>query len=399
MHSPPLPGISKFLAAHALKCYYLDDYFSRATRGQMPTSGLKRLIELDAVMADALWACRLVMSLPRSPEILGVTTTFGTLNYLSLFRYESLKYLGQYWPDLAALLPQPTTDEVENSRNTIKLFDVHENVDGVIEHFIDNIATPHSQHFLGNTWLPLARLLEKDLGVTFYGGRIIYTTQSAAFILGVAPQILLTPTGGEYVKAASIRYGEHFGRFWDHESELGPSFVDRLDAKHVKMRDVRAAGYYGSHFNGSSTPDINALLFVFLATLNFLEVMLRLDDLPESRQTVFKMQFITLYHVKSSLQKLRNRRAADLSQLSLNFIQEAVSDATLDTITSGTSRHLRNTLIHYGIHASVQPSELDPDRPGYGLIEKYLPGHDYASLSAVVTEQIARVAKIFNAWV
>jgi hypothetical protein len=359
----------------------------------------KRLIELNAVMADALWVCRLTMGLMHSPQNLSVATSFGTFNYLSLFRQESLKYLGQYWPDLAALLPQVTTDELENSRNTLKLFDVHENVDGVIEHFIDNIVAPHSQHFLGNTWLPLARPLEKDLGITFYGDRIIYTTQSAAFILGVAPQMLLTPTGGEHLKAASIRYGEHFGGFWDHESKLGPSFVDRLDAKQVKMRDVRAAGYYGSHFNGSSTPDINALLFVFLSALNFLDVMLKLDDLPESRQTVLKMQFITLYHVKSSLKKLRSRRAADLSRQSLDFIHEVVSDMTLDSITSGTSRYLRNTLIHYGIHPSVQASELDPALPCYGLIEKYLPGQNYTSLSAIVTEQIARVAKIFSVWV
>jgi hypothetical protein len=360
---------------------------------------IKRLIELNAVMADALWVCRLTMGLLRSPKNLSVAASFSVFNYWSLFRQESLKYLGESWPDIAVLLPQPTTDELANSRNTIKLFDVHENVDGVIEHFVDNIAALHSQHFLGNTWLPLARRLEKDLGITFYGDRIIYTTQSAAFILGIAPQILLTPTGGEYLKATSILYGEHFGWFWDHESELGPSFVDRLDAKQVKMRDVRATRYYGSHFNGSNTPDINALLFLFLSVLNFLDVMLRLDDLPESRQTVLKMQFITLYHVKSSLKKLRNRRVADLSRQSLDFIHEVISDATLDAVTSGTSRYLRNTLIHYGIHASVQSSDLDPALPCYGLIERYLPGHDYASLSAVVTDQIARVAKIFSAWV
>jgi hypothetical protein len=210
---------------------------------------------------------------------------------------------------------------------------------------------------------------------------------------------MLKPGGGEYLKAASIRYGEHFGAFWDHESELGPSFADRLDAERVKMFDVRAETYYGSHFNSPNSPDINALLFVFLSALNFLDMMLRLDDLPESRQTVLKMQFITLYHVQSSLKKLQAKREADLTRQSKEFIHEVVSDTTLSAITSGTAGYLRNTLIHYGIHSSVQPDELDPELVCYGLIEKYLPGYDYASLSAVVTDQVARIAKLFNAWV
>lgn len=318
--------------------------------------------------------------------------------YLYFARQESLTYLGKNWPDIAKLLPQPTTDELKHSRNTIKLFDVRENVNGVIEHFTDNITVPHSQHFLGNTWLPLARPLEKDLGITYYDDRLLYTTHSAAFILGVAPRAVLKPSGGEYLMAASTKYGEHFGAFWDRESELKSSFVDKLDAAQVKMRDVRAASYYGTHFNGSNTPDINALLFVFLSALDFLDAMLRHDDLPESRQTVLKLQFTTLYHVASSLKKLQDKRAADLSQQSLDFIQEVVSDTALDAVTSGTANYLRNALIHYGIHASVPASELDSTLPCYGLIEKYLPGHDYISLSTVVTNQITRIAKILNQW-
>lgn len=263
---------------------------------------------------------------------------------------------------------------------------------------MDNIQAPQSQHFLGNTWLPLARPLEKDLGITFYRDRVAYTMHSAAFILGVASGTLLKPGGGEHLKARSTKYGAHFSQFSDRESQLGQSFVDKLDATRVKRRDVRAASYYGSHFNGSNTPDINAVLFLFLSTLNFLDVMLRLDDLLESRQTVLKMQFITLYHVNSSLKKLRDKRPAGLSSKSLDRIHEVVSDPTLASITSGTSRYLRNALIHYKFHSSVQASNLDLALPCYGLIEQYIPGYDYASLSAVVTDQIARIAKLFNAW-
>jgi hypothetical protein len=44
-------------------------------------------------------------------------------------------------------LPQPTADELERSRNTIKLFDVHEHVDGVIGYFVNDIGSVREQHF------------------------------------------------------------------------------------------------------------------------------------------------------------------------------------------------------------------------------------------------------------
>jgi hypothetical protein len=111
------------------------------------------------------------------------------------------------------------------------------------------------------------------------------------------------------------------------------------------------------------------------------------------------MQFITLYHVASSLRRLRSKRATDLTQQSLDYIDEILSDTILRDITSDSSRHLRNTFIHYGLHSDVQDSDLNPYILCYGLIEKYLPGHDYASLSKVVTEQVGRVTKVFNEWV
>src|SRR5260370_2870292 len=123
---------------------------------------IKRAVEFTAIQADALWACRFGMSLPRNPEGLSVAATFSAFNYLSLFRYESLKYLHEVHPDFAELLPQPTLDELERSRNTIKLFDVHEHVDGVIDYFTSDIRAVHEQHFLDNTASPLTQAARAD---------------------------------------------------------------------------------------------------------------------------------------------------------------------------------------------------------------------------------------------
>ncbi len=358
----------------------------------------KRAVEFNAIQADALWAYRFVRGCERNPGPLPVTASLSTFSYLSLFRHEGLKYLRKVHPDFVKLLPQPTNDELERSRNAIKLFDVHEHVDGVIDHFMDDICAVHTQHFERLAASPI-NPHPVDLGLTYYGDRIIYTTHGATFALGVSHHILLGPDGSQYVKEASIEYGKHFGPFRDQAQPSGTSFVDKLDAVQVTMEDCRADHFYGSHFNGKDTPGINALLCVFLTSLNYLDSMVRLDDLPESRHTILKMQFITLYHITSSLKKLRSKHAAELSQQSLDHTSQVIDDNALKTIIDGPARMLRNTFMHYGLHPDVQDSDLNPYLPGFGLIEKYLPGYDYASLSTAATGQVERMAKIFNEWV
>jgi hypothetical protein len=55
--------------------------------------GIKRAVEFMAIQSDALWACRFAMSAARQPEALSAAVSLSAFNYLSLFRYESLKYL------------------------------------------------------------------------------------------------------------------------------------------------------------------------------------------------------------------------------------------------------------------------------------------------------------------
>lgn len=360
---------------------------------------IKRAIATHAIQADALWACRFIASLPRHSTDLSVMSTFMVYNYLSLFRFEGWKYLKDNRREIACHLPAPTSAELEQSRNTLKLFDVREGVDGIVNYFMNEINAVHVQHFRDIAG-PDIQEPPDDLGLTLYGDRVVYTTHGVSFVLGVPARTLLGADGGSRVLEASMKYGNHFQKFWvDRTQALGPSFVDKLDPSIVKSEDVVADQYYKGQFNGAATPGINALLYVFLASLNLLDIMLPLDELPESRQTMLKMRFITLYHAASSLKKLRDTHRADLTQRSLDCITQILDDTRLSSITKGASRTLRDTLVHYKLDAGVQVSEIDPSVPCYGLIEKYLPGYDYATLSGVVTEQIERVAKIFNEWV
>jgi len=221
----------------------------------------------------------------------------------------------------------------------------------------------------------------------------VSTTHGTGFVLGVEPRTLLEPGGGPYIKDLAIH-------FWDRAQTLSHSYVDRLDPQRVKTKDVRAERYYNKHFNGPNTPGINALLYVFYALLNFVDSMLTLEDTPESRRTVLKVRFLALYHISSSLRRLRAERSADLGQRSLGFMNRNLNNTKLDSLTqTSSSRHFRNTLIHYGLAPDVQERDLIPDVPFYGLVEKYFPGDDNPSLSKAVGDEICRVVDVFNAWV
>jgi hypothetical protein len=327
------------------------------------------------------------------------TAAYATYNYLSLFIYESSRHLRARYPDLADELPVPSEEELARSRHSTKLFDdTKKGIEGVVDYFENEIATAHTGAFLGNTKFRFLRWLETDLGLYTYDRKVVGTTHGATFGTGVDPNTLVSSGGPRYVGAIATDYGRFFSAFWDRSYELGPSFVDKLDVKKMRSMDVRASRYYARHFNGAATPGINALLAVFQASLNFLSSMLPFDDLPESRQTILKMQFITLYHVTSSLKILREQQAGDLNPQSVSFMSEALDDHGLDFIAGDASRKFRNTLIHYGLHSGFALEDFVAGVPFYGLIEKYFRGWEYERLKGEVGTQIDRLSLIFDKW-
>lgn len=360
---------------------------------------IKRAIAVRAIEADSLFACRVVQSLKRSTPVAGVTTTFCIYNYFSLFLYESWRYLSSRVPEIASQLSPPNATALARSRHSTKLFDDNASdrgVDGVIDYFVQHIGQAHSARFLGNTWLRPARFLETDLGLYKYKDRIVCTTHGATFGIGVEPQVLLT-SGSSEMMAISTDYGKYFGSFWDG-ADLGPSFLDALDGAQFQSKNVRASRYYARGFTGPTFPGVNALLGVFHAALNFLDIMLSQDENPASRQTILKMQFVTLYHIVSSLKSLRDTYASRLDRRSLDYITQVVDDGALDLFGTSAARTFRNTLVHYGLASDVQLSDIMLDEPHYGLIEKYIPGYTYDSLHVALAEQISRTAEIFAAW-
>jgi hypothetical protein len=315
----------------------------------------KQTVELHAIYTDALFVCRLIKGFERNRGLHGVASAFCTYNYLSLFLYESWRYL-QHHQIISATMP--SEDIVARSRHSTKLFDDRQGIDSVINYFMDHVAAAHTRRFTGNTWLRLVRRFETDLGFYIYNDRLVSTTHGVTFAIGIDPDEMLGANSAARLTTIPTEYGQYFGAFWDRSQPLGLSFIDKLEAQRVRTRNVKSSKYYAEHFNGATTPGINALLTVFHAQLNFLDTMLPMDDLPESRQTVLKMQFITLYHVVSSLRKLRDDRGNEPSASSLDYIAHILDGTDLRALITNSSRTFRNTLVHYGLFNDVQFSDF-----------------------------------------
>jgi hypothetical protein len=133
--------------------------------------------------------------------------------YLSLFVHESHRKLRASDPALASLLSSDVEAIVARSRHSLKLFeDTHRGVAGQLAYFRDELLPAHRRRFLGNTWLPLARPLEKDLGLISYAGKQCpYNVERSTFQLSSDEACMrawrgtLSPITGSSARGPSAR--------------------------------------------------------------------------------------------------------------------------------------------------------------------------------------------------
>jgi hypothetical protein len=162
----------------------------------------------QGIADDTAYVGRLVSDLnaPEHASFMG-RISLCMVSYLSLFVHESHRKLRASDPAQASLLSSDVEAIVARSRHSLKLFeDTHRGVAGQLAYFRDELLPAHRRRFLGNTWLPLARPLEKDLGLISYAGKLVLTTHGTNFHMGIEPHALLTQTGEE-TRAIYEAYG------------------------------------------------------------------------------------------------------------------------------------------------------------------------------------------------
>lgn len=358
-----------------------------------------RVIVIDHGMrADADFAGRAISALTR-PELAGVahTLSFCLGSYFSLFVYEGYARLRELAPHLSAPLSPLAQSVNARSRHSLKFFeDTHRGIEGQISYFEDEIFPAHAQRFYGNTWLPLARRWETDLGFYRFAGRLVSTTHAATFGLGLDPKAMFNKDAGSELLRIMTEYGQYFGALGATLDAEASSFLDDVNvAQFGKLGDdVRSERYYQRVFNGETTPSINALMMIFQASMNFVDALV-----PSSLEySLFKIRFLTVYQVLRSLEMLRTERASELSAESLVAIAGIVDTVEAQMIIDPSAKPFRNTLMHYGPDRRIDLSLVDKDDLISSLVPLCYGGLTAADFAVKMDACITLTAAGLNTW-
>lgn len=352
----------------------------------------------SAMRADAVFVGRVISALTR-PEFAEVanTVSFCLASYFSLFIYEGYARLPEVAPHLHAPLSPLAQSVTARSRHSLKFFeDTHRGIEGQISYFEDEIFPAHAQRFYGNTWLPIARRWETDLGFCRYAGRLVSTTHAATFGLGLDPKTMFNKDAGPELIRIMTEYGQYFGALGATLDAKASSFLDDVDvAQFGKLGDdVRSEHYYQRVFNGETTPSINALMTVFQASMNFIDVLV-----PSSLEySLFKIRFLTVYQVLRSLEMLRTERASELDTESLAAIAGIVDTAEAQLIVDPSAKRFRNTLMHYDPGSRIDLSLVDEDDLIGSLVPLYCGGLAATDFAEKLNVCITHAAAGLNAW-
>lgn len=319
--------------------------------------------------------------------------------YLSLYVHESIAKLKNIDPAASALLSVEVKEIVARSRHSLKLFeDTKRGVDGQLKYFRNVLMPAHRDRFLGNVRFKALRFLETDLGIYRYSGRLITTTHAANFFMGQDPQALLA-MAGEDIRAIYQQHGTFVATLGGQLGTPGQTFVSHLDASKFNHRDedVRSERYYAKIFDGSSNPDLNALLTAFQAMLNFAH-MAKIGASGATEYSAFKMRFLALYQVLGSLRILRDDKLRILTDRSTHFVNTLLDSEEAQLILAPHSKPFRNTLMHYNLHSNIDASRVDVEAPLFGLVPIYFPAYDATTFEAATDKCIAEATAAMEDW-
>jgi hypothetical protein len=319
--------------------------------------------------------------------------------YLSLYVHESMAKLKTIDPAASALLSGGVQQIVARSRHSLKLFeDTKRGVEGQLDYFRDVLMQAHRDRFLGNVRLRALRFLETDLGLYRYSGHLITTTHAANFHMGQDPQALLAMTGEE-IQAIYQEYGSFVSTLGGQFGAHGQTFVSHLEASKFNHREenVRSERYYAKIFDGPSNPDLNALLTVFQAMLNFVH-MANVGGSGVTEYSAFKIRFLTLYQVLGSLRILRDHQLRTLTNRSTHFIDKLLGSEYAQLILTPDAKPFRNTLMHYNLKSNVDTARVDAGAPLFGLVSIYFPAFDVATFEAATDKCIAEATAAMEDW-
>jgi hypothetical protein len=369
---------------------------------------IPRMIEFDSIKVDADFFLNLMLQL-NSYKASGILV-FGLVPFLSLFVVETHNYLQSTLPAYAIALSKTHERIIRSSRMRTKFFDDSaKRVEGMFE-LLSWIEQFHHEWHIGSHkgfLAPIKKALQDDLGIFVYDGHIIGSTHTGLLNLGFEIGDLpttkkeISATIGSLSRSVGVEIGSYIARLsqWPEfafDRSNTSYFAYKIADEKLGYKDERSTRYFSSIFNGAGVTEIYISLLLFLATINFLGYIFK-QLVIDSPVTLFKLKFITLHHLSSSLEKLRNYYYPKgvLTDRSKKYFQAILEDKDLESIKRQSL--LRNILVHYKIDG-LPDNSLSYTAKLYGLVEYFVNGATYDDVNRKLDDQITRVSLLLEEW-
>lgn len=359
---------------------------------------------MHAIQEDAVFAGKYIRSL-RHPNscALSPVMAFCMGSYLSLFVYESQRQIKRIDPDSATQLSEPAQLILTRSRHSLKFFEHTKlGLEGLQSTFWDEIVPAHRDYYVGLLRFRFLKFLATDLGIYRYNGKIISTTHTASFSLGLEAKALANEDLGKFIFDISSEYGSYLAGLGARLDTSATAFPASLDPSLLarEEEDYRADEFYRKIFNGPETPALNATLLLLLGHLNFVNEIVPADRTVASLQySTFKIRFLAVYQIVRSLEILYTHQAKELSSDSIRVIEYIVRHPVAVQLMSEDIRPLRNTLIHYDIDSRLDLSRIATEDLLGTLLTAALGNHQVEQFLGQLDAFTAEAAQYMNEWI
>lgn len=327
----------------------------------------------------------------------------GMLPYLSLFMVETYQYIQKNMPRFSYELSTEYENIIRTSRTRIKLFDTKTSrVEGSLE-LLKWVVHYHKDFYINSHQGYLAELkksLQPDLGIFVCGLHIVNSTHTGIFLSGMDSSCL----SEESEENIPLSLGYELGRYLRYISEIfSVSLSNKNNFKsgnqfdQISYIDVKSYDFLPSVFNGPEYPTLNLSLLLFISIINYLKFILNKKISIASIHAAFKIKYISLYHIASSIKKLQNYSYQKniLLDSSKEYFQLILKDKDLKMILSKIK--LRNILVHYELKEIPEElifKNLDLEI----LIEYFFDGYNFSEIDNIINVQINRISEILEQW-
>ena len=252
---------------------------------------------------------------------------------------------------------------------------------------LDYFYTPHGDS-------DSKRAMQQDLGEFRYRGHFIGTTYLFTFYLSLSSR---NTTLRELESGKSKEIGIHLGRIL-HELSSHININAEIDqipflkTDDIQHTDEKSDEYFQNLFYGELDPNLGQLIQIYLSNLNFVHFVL--DSRKINTYTLFKIRYITIFHVISSIKKLQShfRKNNILTNNSDMVFRIISSDDVAKKVLS--NKQFRNVLVHYKLGG--ENILFDHSDPLFGLVELFFKNESTESLSLAMNIKIDSTIRILN---